>query len=152
VPHSLILDVVGRASFHTVLTFAAYLLFAGHNAPGGGFVGGLVAGAAFVLRFARGGAAGVRTAAPVAPEVVLGLGLAVAGTTGAAGWLWGGDFLQGSYVEGEVPLLGAVKLTSALGFDTGVALVVLGLVLAILRTLGAAEGHQVGPVDREVRP
>lgn len=149
-PSSLILDVVGRASFHTILAFAAYLLFAGHNAPGGGFVGGLVAGAAFVLRFARGGADGVRDAAPVAPEAVLGAGLALAGATGVGGWLWAGDFLEGGVVEAELPVLGAVKLTSALGFDTGVALVVLGLVLAILRTLGAAEERHDEPTGPEV--
>lgn len=136
---SLILDVVGRASFHTILVFAAYLLVAGHSAPGGGFVGGLTAGAAFVLRYASGGADGVRRAAPVAPEAVLGAGLALAGLTGAAGWLWGTDFLDGSYAEAQLPGLGLVKLTSALAFDSGVALVVLGLVLAVLRTLGAVD-------------
>ena len=46
-----------RLVFHTVLVFALYLLFAGHNQPGGGFVGGLVAGAAFVLRYVAGGRA-----------------------------------------------------------------------------------------------
>ena len=48
---SLILDVVVRAEFHALLVVALYLLFAGHNSPGGGFAGGLVAGSALALRF-----------------------------------------------------------------------------------------------------
>ena len=57
--------------------------------------------------------------------------------TGAASWLLGGQYLDGGYVEVDVPLLGVVKATSALSFDVGVFLVVVGLVLLVLRTLGA---------------
>jgi multicomponent Na+:H+ antiporter subunit A len=52
---SVVLETAVRLVFHTVLVFSVYLLFAGHNQPGGGFVGGLVAGAAFVLRSSRAG-------------------------------------------------------------------------------------------------
>lgn len=138
-PRSLILDVVGRAAFHTVLAFSLYLLFAGHNAPGGGFVGGLVAAAALVLQYARGGSARVHESVRVRPEVVLGIGMLLAGLTGASGWLVGGEFLEGDHAERVLPLLGAVKVTTALPFDTGVYLVVVGLVLSTLRTLGGEE-------------
>lgn len=136
---SLILDVVGRASFHTILVFSLYLLFAGHNAPGGGFVGGLVGGAAFVLRYANRGAGGVRQASPLPWERVLGSGLLLSGVTGVAGWFVGGDFLESAALEVTLPLLGTVKATTALPFDAGVYLVVVGLELAALRTLGAEE-------------
>lgn len=136
---SLILDVVGRATFHTILVFALYLLFAGHNAPGGGFVGGLVAGAAFVLRYARGGTAGVEQAVRVPWEWVLAAGILLAGLTGAAGWLVGGDYLESGYVASALPVLGDVAVTTALAFDTGVFLVVVGLVLAIVDTLGGED-------------
>lgn len=133
---SLVLDTVTRVAFHTVGAFSLYLLFAGHNAPGGGFVGGLVAGAALVLRYAGRGRQGVREVVPLRHEALLGAGLLLAGLTGVAPWLGGGAFLSSGSWERSLPLLGDVKVTSVLAFDTGVYLVVVGLVLAVLNTLG----------------
>lgn len=138
-PGSLILDVVTRVTFHTVVVFALYLLLAGHNRPGGGFAGGLVAGAALVLRYATGGAASVRHTLPATPETLLGSGLLLAGLVGAGGWLWGDAFLDAQYVESTLGPFGTVKLVSVLGFDAGVFLVVLGIVAGLLVTLGDEE-------------
>lgn len=137
VRRSVVLETAVRLVFHTVLVFSLYLLFAGHNQPGGGFVGGLVAGAAFVLRYVAGGRGALKAAVPVDPGVPIGGGLALAAGTGAAAWLLGGQFLESGKVELDLPVLGLLKATSALPFDTGVYLVVVGLVLAVLRTLGA---------------
>jgi multicomponent Na+:H+ antiporter subunit A len=134
---SVVLETAVRLVFHTVLVFGVYLLFAGHNQPGGGFVGGLVAGCAFVLRYAATGRQGIDRAVPVDPALPLGAGLLLAAGTGAAAWLFGADFLESGKLELDVPVLGVVKATSALPFDTGVFLVVVGLVLVMLRTLGA---------------
>ena len=80
----------------------------------------------------------LRDCAPAAPpRCDQRAGLLLAGATGVAAWLLGGQFLESGYVELDVPVLGAVKATSALSFDTGVFLVVVGLVLLVLRTLGA---------------
>ena len=136
---SLILDRCVGTMFHTALLFSLFLLFTGHNAPGGGFVGGLVAGAAFVLRYVSGGSPEVARLAPVGAYAVIGAGLTLAVGTGAAAWLVGHEFLESSKLELEVAVLGTVKTTSALPFDIGVYLVVVGLVLTILRTLGAEE-------------
>lgn len=141
VRRSVVLETAVRLVFHTVLVFSLYLLFAGHNQPGGGFVGGLVAGAAFVLRYIAGGRSALKAAVPIDPGIPLGGGLVLAAGTGAAAWLLGGQFLESGKVELDLPVLGLLKATSALPFDTGVYLVVVGLVLAVLRTLGAeAEG------------
>ena len=137
VRRSVVLETAVRLVFHTVLVFSLYLLFAGHNQPGGGFVGGLVAGAAFVLRYVAGGRAALKAAVPLDPGIPVGGGLVLAAGTGAAAWLFGGQFLESGKVELDLPVLGLVKATSALPFDTGVYLVVAGLVLAVLRTLGA---------------
>lgn len=134
---SLILETSVEALFHSALLFSLFLLFAGHNAPGGGFVGGLVAGAAFVLRYVDDGAAAVQRLAPVAPQALLGTGLALAVTTGAAGWVAGGEFLQSAKLTVDLPVLGTVKTTTSLPFDVGVYLVVVGLVLGVLCTLGS---------------
>lgn len=134
---SLVLETSVSLVFHTVLVFGVYLLLAGHNQPGGGFVGGLVCGTAFTLRYVARGRAGLASAVPVDPGVPLGLGVVLAASTGATAWLFGADYLRSGKVVLDVPVLGEVALTSALAFDTGVFLVVVGVVLALLRTLGA---------------
>jgi multicomponent Na+:H+ antiporter subunit A len=130
-----------RTVFHTVLLFSVYLLFAGHNAPGGGFAGGLVAGAALVLKAVEGGSAAVPGAAAFGgllarPGTLLGAGITLAGLTGAAPLLAGGEFLESSKLTLHLPLLGKVTASSTLPFDIGVYLVVVGLVVTLLRTLG----------------
>lgn len=136
---SLIVEVVLDTVLRTALVFSLFLLFTGHNAPGGGFVGGLVAGTALVLRHATQGEPGVRDLLPAAPSRVLALGMSAALLTGLGGALWGGEFLESTLLSAEVPLLGTVKTTTALFFDIGVYLVVVGLVLAVLTTLGGEE-------------
>ncbi len=136
---SLILDMSAGPVFHVALLFSAFLLFRGHNAPGGGFIGGLVAGAALVLRYVAGGADEVHRTVRVAPELMLGLGLALAVLTGVAPWLVGDQFLESAKLSVDLPLLGTVKTTTALPFDIGVYFVVVGLVLAVLRTIGGEE-------------
>jgi multisubunit Na+/H+ antiporter MnhB subunit len=134
---SLILETGARAIFHTILVYSLYLLFAGHNRPGGGFVGGLTAGTALVLIFAALGPDGLRKAVRFRPERLLGAGLLAAAATGVGPLVAGREFLTHGYAEFSVPLLGHVAITSALVFDTGVYAIVVGLVLAILTTIGS---------------
>lgn len=133
---SVVLDVCVGALFHTVLLFSIFLLFAGHNAPGGGFVGGLVAGAALVLRYVQRGQEAVRAAMPVSPQVLLGMGLALALAVATGPLVVGGTFFESFTVSRQLPLAGTVKATSTLLFDVGVYVVVVGLVLAAVRELG----------------
>jgi multicomponent Na+:H+ antiporter subunit A len=132
---SLILATSVDVIFPTALVFSLFLLFAGHNAPGGGFVGGLVAGAAFVLRYVDAGPRDVPDSRRF-PGVLLGSGLAIAIFSGTIGWLTGGDFLQGVKMSVDVPLAGTVKASSALVFDIGVYLIVVGLVRTVISVLG----------------
>jgi multicomponent Na+:H+ antiporter subunit A len=135
---SLILRTGARTLFSTILVVSVFLLFSGHNSPGGGFTGGLVAGAAFVLRFVACGSEDVGRLTRLAPETFLGVGLLFAGGVGVASLLLGLGFLETGYLfEWPLPALGVVKLHSAVVFDVGVYLVVAGLVLAILRSVGA---------------
>jgi multicomponent Na+:H+ antiporter subunit A len=133
---SRILDVAVDTIFRTALVFAMFMLFRGHNAPGGGFIAGLVVGVAFVLLFVAGGRPAVEKVMPIAPPVLLGAGLLTAALTGLVLRPAGGAYLEALKFEHDVPLLGTVKATSALPFDIGVFLVVLGLTLVILRMLG----------------
>lgn len=133
---SLILDTTVRLVFDAVLVFSVYLLFAGHNQPGGGFVGGLVAAAAIALRYIAGGIDDVRNLLPVQPWMYLSAGLALAAGTALVPLLFGSAPLTHEAVELHLALLGDVKATSATVFDTGVYLVVVGLVLMAFDGLG----------------
>ncbi|MDX1448669.1 MAG: MnhB domain-containing protein [Acidimicrobiia bacterium] len=137
---SFVLDTLIDLVIRTALVFSVFLLFSGHNAPGGGFIAGLVAGITLVLRFIVGGPDAVRSALGVSAPGLLGGGLAIALLTGIAGWLWGDAFLESAKFEVELPVLGVVKSTSALPFDIGVFVVVVGVAAAMLSALGRDEG------------
>lgn len=139
---SILLEVVVRLTFHATIVISLYLLFAGHNLPGGGFVGGLVAGLALVARYLAGGRYELSAALPVGAGAVLGTGLIIAGGTALAPLLLGAPPLTSAYWEGEVWLLGEIEFVTSTIFDIGVYLVVVGLVLDVLRSLG-------GEVDRQ---
>jgi multicomponent Na+:H+ antiporter subunit A len=134
-----ILDGAVSMLFHTILVASLVLLVVGHNRPGGGFIGGLVAGAAFILVYLGGGTPRVRRAESAAPELFLGSGITIAAVTGAAAWLDGGEFLHAMLATVDVPLLGPITLSSVLLFDVGVYLVVVGLVIALLHSIGHEE-------------
>ncbi|WP_184830071.1 Na+/H+ antiporter subunit A [Jiangella mangrovi] len=146
---SILFEVVTRLAFHVVIVFSIYLLFVGHNAPGGGFAGGLVAGLALMVRYLAGGRHELDEAAPVDAGLVLGIGLFVATGTGLVPLLFGGDVLQSAVVDVEVPLIGHVHFVTSLFFDIGVYLVVVGLMLDVLRSLGGGIDRQADGDDSD---
>lgn len=148
VRRSVVLETCVRLVFHATLAASLFFLFAGHNSPGGGFIGGLVAASAFVLRYLVGSGTAVGTLR-VRAEVVLGTGLALAAGTAAAPWLLGGQLLQSGYTSLHLPVLGDLPLTSVLVFDTGVFGIVVGLVLLVLSTLGAQSESALGEVEQD---
>lgn len=139
---SFVLDVLVDLVVRTALVFAVFLLFSGHNAPGGGFIAGLVAGISIVLRYVAGGHDAVRSFVPFRPEALLGVGLSIAILTGLGGWMWGDAFLESAKLEVDVPVLGTLKATSALPFDIGVFIIVVGVALAMISALGQEEGEE----------
>ncbi|MEV0154714.1 Na+/H+ antiporter subunit A [Micromonospora sp. NPDC050686] len=149
---SVILQVVTRLLFHAIVLFSIYLLFSGHNAPGGGFAAGLVAGLGLAVRYLAGGRTELNGAAPVDAGKVLGAGLFVALGTGVAAMLLGGDFLQSALLDFHLPVLGDVHFVTSVFFDVGVFLIVVGLVLDILRSLGAEMDRQQEVDQREAEP
>ncbi|PXY19292.1 MnhB domain-containing protein [Prauserella muralis] len=146
-PRSLQLEVTVRVLFPTVLVFSVYLLLAGHHAPGGGFSGGLVAGLAFVLRYVAGGSVELASAARIKPPAVIGAGLSVAVLTALVPVAFGHPVLASTHWEWHVAGFGDVKLATNLFFDIGVYLLIVGLVLDLLRSLGA--GIETRDLERE---
>ncbi|WBB70325.1 Na+/H+ antiporter subunit A [Micromonospora sp. WMMD812] len=144
---SIVLEVVTRLIFHTVVLFSLFLLFSGHNAPGGGFAGGLVASLALVVRYLAGGRYELAEAAPVGAGTVLGAGLAISVGTGVVALLAGGSVLQSARIDLYAPLIGHFYVITSLFFDIGVYLVVVGLMLDILRSLGAEVDRHIEAAD-----
>jgi multicomponent Na+:H+ antiporter subunit A len=142
VRQSIVLQVITRLIFHVIVLFSVYLLFSGHNAPGGGFAGGLVAALALAVRYLAGGRRELNAAAPIDAGLVLGTGLFVAVGTGITALVLGGEFLQSALLDVHLPLLGHVHFATSTFFDIGVYLIVIGLILDILRSLGAETDRQ----------
>jgi len=134
---SIIFEVVTRLIFHSMIVFSIYLLLAGHNLPGGGFAGGLTAGLALTIRYLAGGRFELHEATPVGAGTLLGIGLATAAATGIAPLLLGGQVFQSAIVELWLPVFGDIKFVTSTIFDIGVYIVVVGLALDVLRSLGA---------------
>ncbi|WP_165831747.1 Na+/H+ antiporter subunit A [Brachybacterium endophyticum] len=132
-----VLEVMTRLSFPLMMMFSVYLLMAGHNHPGGGFAGGLVAGIALTLRYIAGGRYELSEAAPVQAGLVLGVGMATAVAAAVLPVFFGGSVFSTATPVVHVPVLGELHFPSALLFDIGVYLVVIGVVLDILRSLGS---------------
>jgi multicomponent Na+:H+ antiporter subunit A len=136
---SMIFDVVVRAEFHALLLVSVWLLFVGHNLPGGGFVGGLVVVAAFGLRLAAGGSSELLRSLRVRSEMVLGLGLLTASGVALFGLLNGGSLLESRELHVTLPWLGKISTNSAFFFDLGVYLVVVGSFFWLLEVLSGPE-------------
>lgn len=129
--------VATRILFPSMMVLAAYLFFAGHNAPGGGFAGGLVASLAITLRYIIGGRKELSATVPVSADRIVGTGLLVS----AVAVMWPLVFhwppLTSSYATVTAPLIGKFSIVSPMLFDLGVFLIVIGTAVYILRTLGA---------------
>jgi multicomponent Na+:H+ antiporter subunit A len=136
---SVIVDTTVRVVFPAIVLLSLYFLFAGHNQPGGGFVGGLVVGGAAALRYVAGGVDEVQSTFRFSPALPLGAGLALASGTALVPLLLGDAILESAKRSVDVPVLGTVNVTSVLVFDTGVYLVVLGVVLATIVAFGRDE-------------
>jgi multicomponent Na+:H+ antiporter subunit A len=134
------IDVSVRVVFAAVMVGSLWLLFAGHNQPGGGFVGGIVAGAAISLRYVAGGIGEVRRLSRGQPWMVLGSGVLIAVTVAIIPLLLGGEVLETGSFTVEVPVLGTMKVTSAMVFDIGVYFAVIGLALMVFESFGDDAG------------
>jgi len=131
---SLILRTTTRLLIAVLLLFSVFLLLRGHDLPGGGFIGGLVAASALALYAIAYGADAAARLLRLKPQRVIGLGLVAASAAGAMAALAGRDFLTGLWWI--FPAFGTeVKLSTPLLFDVGVYLVVIGVVLTMLFAL-----------------
>jgi len=130
---SLILSTAARLMLPLLLLFSIFLLLRGHYEPGGGFVGGLVAAAAFALYATAFGVESTREVLRIDPRVLIGAGVLVTAISGMFAWLFDDPYLTDVWLERPWPVLGMVG--TPLIFDIGVYFVVLGVVLKIIFVL-----------------
>ena len=134
---SSILQTAVRLLMPLLLLFAVFLLLRGHNQPGGGFVGGLVVAASFVLYSIAFGVEAARRALVVRPSTLLGVGLLVALVSGLPAVVAGHAFMTALWTTVAVGSM-VIAVGTPLVFDVGVFLAVIGVVLTIVFTLAEA--------------
>ncbi|MFN3257921.1 MAG: MnhB domain-containing protein [Ilumatobacter sp.] len=133
-----------------LMIFSIFLTLRGHNAPGGGFAGGLVMGLAVVLRYLAAGPRGVRNLR-VDPIVLIGTGLLIAVSVGLTSLIADGSFLESAIWKFDVPVLGELKIVSSSLFDIGVHILVVGATMAVLVALAEADDEMRGRQDGELQ-
>jgi multicomponent Na+:H+ antiporter subunit B len=127
---SVILKAAGRPIMALMLVFSVFLLLRGHNAPGGGFVGGLVAAAAFALMAMAEGATAVRRTLKVDPRSIALVGVTLAALSGLVALVIDAPYLTGTWL-----IVAGLPIGTPLLFDVGVYLVVVGSVLTLILAL-----------------
>ncbi|GAB4073654.1 Na(+)/H(+) antiporter subunit B [Barrientosiimonas marina] len=134
-PNDLILRTMTSLIAFILLGFSIYLLFAGHNSPGGGFIGGLMTSAAIVLMYMAYGSNIMKKVLPVNFLKMAPLGLLIAAVTGVGSFLFKQPFLSHTFAEVHIPVIGEMELATATIFDFGVYLTVLGVTITIILTI-----------------
>jgi multicomponent K+:H+ antiporter subunit A len=134
--HPLVLVTISRPLLPLALLIAVYIFLRGHNLPGGGFVAGLITSVALVLQYVASGVGWVHSRMPGDYHPVVALGVLLAGLTGVGSWAFGYPFLTSSFTYVSLPVIGKFELATAMLFDTGVFLTVVGSTLLMLANLG----------------
>lgn len=126
---SLILQTATRFLMPLLLLFSLFLLFRGHQKPGGGFIGGLVAAAAFSLYAIAYNTKAARAVLRIEPHVLIGAGLLLALFSATISLFGGAAFMTGRWTELSIPGIGTLSIGTPVIFDIGVYIVVIGVAL-----------------------
>src|SRR5690606_20263982 len=128
----LVPGLIMRLLFPVIATVAVYLFMRGHDLPGGGFVAGLTLSIAFILQYMAGGTRWVEARLRILPVRWMGLGVTLCVATGAGAWLFAHPFLTSHSQYADLPVIGSVPLASAVMFDLGVFVLVVGATVLML--------------------
>lgn len=131
----MILRSIAKVVVFIILTLAVYLFFAGHNAPGGGFVGGLVLASAIVLLLLTYDIETVRHGVPVDFKLVAATGALIVLLTGIGAVIFGAPFLTQTFATFYLPFIGVKELSTVTLFELGVVLTVVGVVVTIILSI-----------------
>ena len=143
--HPLILVVVARLLLPLSLAVGVYIFLRGHNEPGGGFIAGLVVAIALIIQYIASGYVWASERRRFDPHAMIGAGVGIAGLAGVAPWAFGQPFLKSTFGYVTWPVVGKFELASAMVFDLGVFLTVVGVVILSLARLSRV-AQRVDPV------
>ncbi|MGI6685328.1 MAG: Na(+)/H(+) antiporter subunit B [Bacillota bacterium] len=133
--NDVILQTVTKVAAFVILTFAVFLFLAGHHNPGGGFVGGLMVASSITLLLLAYDLKTIREVFPIDFKVLAMIGVLLAVSTGMGSFIFGSPFLSHTFGVVNLPIFGRTELATAVIFDVGVALAVLGTALSIIYTI-----------------
>ena len=134
--HSLVLSQITRFLLPLALMVSIYLFVRGHNAPGGGFIAGLITAIALILQYMASGIAWTQQQWHQHYHAMIAWGVLLAAGTGVGSWLFARPFLSSAFGHFDLPGIGEFELATAMLFDLGVYFAVVGVVMLILATLG----------------
>lgn len=137
--NDVILQFTAKIIFFMIFLFSVHIFLAGHYTPGGGFVGGLLTSSAIVLLLLAFDLKTVRNVLPINYIYLIGIGLLLALATAAFPMFIGEPFFTHFFDYFNLPLLGKTSLHTAALFDLGVYLVVVGVTMTIIQTIGEDE-------------
>jgi multicomponent K+:H+ antiporter subunit A len=134
--HPPILAMISQSLLPLALLVSFYIFLRGHNMPGGGFIAGLITAVALIQQYIAHGVDWVKPRIKVDYQILISLGVLIATLTGIGSWLFGRPFMTTWFDYFDIPFIGEIELASALVFDLGVYLTVVGATLLILASLG----------------
>ena len=134
--HPVILQTFTRLMMPLMIMVAVYIFLRGHNLPGGGFIAGLIASVALIVMYLSNGIEWTQKRLAVDMHLVIGFGLLIATATGLVAMGLGYPFLTSAFSHIHWPVIGEFELASAIAFDLGVFLVVVGATVMSLVQLG----------------
>jgi len=147
--HPLMMVVATRVMLPLSLVVGVYIFLRGHNDPGGGFIAGLVVAIAFLMQYMASGFGWAERRMKIDYHAMIAWGVIIAGITGAGAWLAGRPFLTSDYGYVKLPFLDKFELATAMGFDLGVFLTVVGSVMLALASLSRMARRTEAPVSSE---
>jgi multicomponent K+:H+ antiporter subunit A len=145
--HPLMMVVVTRMMMPIALMVGTYIFLRGHNAPGGGFIAGLIVAIALLMQYMASGFAWAGERQRYHYHAMIAAGVMVAGVTGMGAWLAGRPFLTSAYGYIHIPPIEEFEWATAMAFDTGVFLAVVGAVMLALHSLSSMSRRTGEPVN-----
>ena len=134
--HPLMLAMVSQSLLPLALLVSVYIFLRGHNLPGGGFIAGLITSVAIIQQYVANGVLWIKPRIKVDYQWLIASGILMATATGLGSWIFDKPFLSTWFDHFHLPWVGEFELASAMIFDLGVYLTVVGAVLLILANLG----------------
>jgi multicomponent K+:H+ antiporter subunit A len=135
-PHPMMFEMVSQSLLPLAILVSVYIFLRGHNVPGGGFIAGLITSVAIIQQYIAHGVQWIKPRVKLNYQWIIAGGILMATATGLGSWIFGKPFLSTWFDYFDLPWIGEFELASAMIFDLGVYLTVVGSVLLILANLG----------------